>query len=330
MRKYEINTWGEIYKNRRNAAFKAPSDADNIYHRHGFRIIRLPNLAWLDRIGIGKIIRQIYIHCLALIFRSTDEVHIQLTGSRLAVRLVENLRRRGCKIILLVHDSAFLRYGKNPRTEVDLYNSASEIIVHTPAMADAMQQNGVVVPMRILMLFDYLSNAARPYRDANIRSVVFAGNLIKSPFIAELINSSNQWPVDLHLYGSSCPPIPSDSRIRHEGLFNPNEISMIKGAWGLVWDGDSPNACNPYLLYNSPHKLSLYLAAEKPLIIWRGSALYDFVTDNRLGIAVDTLNEIPVLLSTITAEIYNDYVSRVAVVASQIRNGGFLGRVIEK
>ncbi|MDR2533413.1 MAG: hypothetical protein LBC81_01330 [Tannerellaceae bacterium] len=328
MRKYEINTWGEIYRNLRNAAVKAPADADVIYRRHGFKVIRLPNLAWLDRIKIGKIIRRIYIHYLALIFRPSDEVHIQLTGSRLARRLVKLLGRRGCKLILLVHDSPTLRYGKDPRAEAGLYNSASEIIVHTPAMADALRQRGVTAPMRILVLFDYLASAARPYRDGNIGSVVFAGNLVKSGFITALIQNAARWPVDLHLYGSACPPIPAGSRIRHEGTFNPSDISMIKGAWGLVWDGDAPDACNPYLIYNSPHKLSLYLAAEKPLIVWRRSALYDFVTSNRLGIAIDTLYDIPELLASITEEAYNDYAGRVATVALQVRNGGFLGRVI--
>ncbi|MDR2498256.1 MAG: hypothetical protein LBD28_02325 [Tannerellaceae bacterium] len=332
MPKYEINTWGELYKNRRNAGFKAPSDADEIYRRNGFRIIRLPNFAGLDRLRVGKIIRWIYSGSLAFRFRAGNEVHVQLTGSRMATRIVGGLRKRGLRITLLVHDVAFLRSGIDPAGEIALYNSADELIVHSQAMADELHRRGVGVPMRILTLFDYLSDDSEIYREPNIRSLVFAGNLQKSGFLTSLISEASAWNVDLHLYGASCPSIPSDPsihpRLHYEGAFSPDNISAIKGAWGLVWDGDSPDNCDPYLIYNAPHKLSLYLAAEKPLIVWRRSALSHFVSANRLGIAVDSLRDIPVLLSQITPASYIDYAAHVAEVAAKVRQGHFLSAIL--
>ncbi|MDR2496928.1 MAG: hypothetical protein LBD21_07350 [Tannerellaceae bacterium] len=331
MSKYAINTWGDLYKSRRNAGFKAPGDADEIYRCNGFRIIRLPSLAWLDRLGVGKIIRWIYVGCLAFRFRASDEVHVQLTGSRMVARIVRSLRKRGRRIVLLVHDISFLRYGTDAAGEIALYNSADELIVHTRAMADELHRRGVRAPMRVLTLFDYLSDAREFYREPDIRSVVFAGNLIKSAFLPGFIVEASSHNVSIYLYGSACPAIPAGHpRLSYEGSFSPDDISAIKGAWGLVWDGATADDCDPYLIYNAPHKLSLYLAAEKPLIVWRRSALHDFVSANGLGIAVDSLSEIPALLSQVTPEMYGDYAARVAEAGAKVRQGLFLGEILRQ
>ena len=43
---------------------------------------------------------------------------------------------------------------------------------------------------------------------------------------------------------------------------------------------------------NASHKASLYLASQKPLIVWNQSALANFVEDNKLGITIDSLEDI--------------------------------------
>mgnify|MGYP007079152982 FL=1 len=57
-------------------------------------------------------------------------------------------------------------------------------------------------------------------------------------------------------------------------------IATAEGDFGLVWDGFSVDACTgnfgEYLKYNNPHKTSLYIRCELPVIIWDQAALSDF------------------------------------------------------
>ena len=328
MKRYEINTWGELYKNPNNAAFKAPNDVDQIYIRNGFKVFRLPSATFLYKLRLGMVYRIIY--ALFILFRLNKkcEVHIQVTGSRITRYLIPFVRFRAKKIVLLIHDVIFLR---NPNTneareEITLYNSVDEIIVHTPAMATILKQQGVYVPMKTLMLFDYLTHTNKEmYAESDIHSIVFAGNLQKSSFIKLLITASKEWNLPIYCYGAGkLPKMEEHTHIHYEGTFSPDNISSIKGAWGLVWDGNDLLTCDSYLTYNAPHKVSLYLAAEKPVIIWRQSALYDFVNDYKLGLTIDSLHDIPDKLFQITEEQYREYVENVRIVSEKLKTGYFL------
>ena len=43
-----------------------------------------------------------------------------------------------------------------------------------------------------------------------------------------------------------------------------------------------------YLKINSPFKFSLYLAANRPVVVWSKSALASYVKEYKLGICVDS------------------------------------------
>ena len=55
----------------------------------------------------------------------------------------------------------------------------------------------------------------------------------------------------------------------------------MEGNWGLVWDGNSIDTCSgnfgEYLRLNAPFKFSLYLAAKRPVVVWRESAMAEYV-----------------------------------------------------
>ena len=329
MKKYEINSsWGELYKNPNNAAFKAPNDVDKIYTQNGYTVIRLPNVAFLSKLRLGMVCGILYTFFLLFRLNKESEVHIQVYSSQNIKYLIKIIRFRTRKIVLLIHDVNFLRYGDEniKKREIALYNSVSEIIVHTHSMANILKEQGVYVPMKILMLFDYLAQTdIKMVDESDIYSVVFAGNLLKSPFIKTLITESKKWELHIYCYGAGkLPDIEEHSHIHYAGTFSPDNISSIKGAWGLVWDGNDLFTCDSYLKYNAPHKLSLYLAAEKPVIVWRQSALSDFINDNMLGIVIDSLYEIPEKIRQITEEQYHEYVKNVRVVSAKLKTGSFL------
>jgi hypothetical protein len=182
--------------------------------------------------------------------------------------------------------------------------------------------------MKILTLFDYLTQSNNVFREANIYSCVFAGNFQKSKFINQLVNDKS-WNLTTYFYGRGCPQIAENSNFHYEGEFEADDISQIKGAWGLVWDGDSVTTCDSslfgsYLKFNSSHKTSLYLVTEKPIIIWSKSSLRNFVIENGIGIEVDSLLEIPSLLPSITDNQYSQFVANVKKISEKLRTGGYL------
>ncbi len=110
--------------------------------------------------------------------------------------------------------------------------------------------------------------------------------------------------------------IPSDKLIRE-----------VKGDFGLVWDGDSVSACSGdwghYLQYNNPHKTSLYIRCELPVIIWKKAALASFIKDNGIGICVDSLEELNDILNHLSPEDIINMKKNIKSVSQKLANGHY-------
>ena len=107
--------------------------------------------------------------------------------------------------------------------------------------------------------------------------------------------------------------------------------SAHDGDFGLVWDGESLDECSgiygKYLLYNNPHKLSLYLSSGKPVIVWKQSALAPFVEENGLGVAVGSLAELENL--DLRAN-YESYKKNVMEMKKKLGSGYYLTQAIAR
>ena len=117
------------------------------------------------------------------------------------------------------------------------------------------------------------------------------------------------------------------------GCFDPDLLpSKLAGAFGLIWDGPSIETCTGdlgnYLRINNPHKLSLYIASGLPIIIWRGAAEAGFVEKHRIGISVNSLDELPALLRSMRVADYRSMVQSVTRLAKSVRNGNFLAMAV--
>ncbi|MDE7393751.1 MAG: hypothetical protein K2M80_04685, partial [Muribaculaceae bacterium] len=173
-------------------------------------------------------------------------------------------RCRSARIILLIHDVDSLRERARLESyEKSFFNRADLLLVHTPSMEAYLTDHGVITPMRHLNLFDYYATEAplRSSLDNESDSIVFAGNLLKSPFLTSL--KPNILSRQLHLYGAVAPDsLPPNAT--YQGRFHPDHISDIRGRWGLVWDGTvsdcAQSTLGDYLRFNASHKASLYLA----------------------------------------------------------------------
>ena len=118
-----------------------------------------------------------------------------------------------------------------------------------------------------------------------------------------------------------------------ERKFEDELIEKLKGAYGLVWDGDSLCSCEgnygAYLKINNPHKVSLYLAAGLPVIVWKQSALYSFICENGVGFGVDSLETLDEALTQHESE-YEGYCQRVQELQSKLKNGAYMHAAIKQ
>ena len=231
----------------------------------------------------------------------------------------------------MIHDLNDLRgmvYPEDIHIMYPLFNAAETIIVHSDSMKDYLILKGVAAnKMRVLYTFDYLTDDIIVDRTFS-RTVAFAGNLSKSKFLQDITIKENDY--QLYCYGANydgCNP-----GIVYKGKFSPNNVSKIEGSWGLVWDGTSTQVCTgefgDYLKYNSPHKVSLYIVAELPIIIWKEQALAKYITDRNIGIAISSIEEIPYKLSNITETMYQEMIKNIKSEAALLKTGSHLKRFL--
>lgn len=133
-------------------------------------------------------------------------------------------------------------------------------------------------------------------------SIAFSGALYKAPFASML------------------PEL--DKRLQF--VVNP-QFRMITEDWGLVWDGKSVDTCSgeygDYMKIVYPYKASLYLASNRPLIVWKESGIADFVIENHLGIAIGSLYEIHDAIHSLTDYDKKLILQSVATFCNIIRTG---------
>ena len=235
--------------------------------------------------------------------------HQQLTREA-TLRL---LKHRGVRLIAVVHDVEALRktyetayYRREFRFMLE---AADVLIVHSEAMKRYFLGLGVEERRLVTLgVFDYLLDRSRLAPKAMRPSVTVAGNLApkKCGYLRELIG---RIPVGLELYGPHFQEDITRGSVVYHGALPPDALpGAFTGGFGLVWDGPDARSCTgdagEYLRCNSPHKLSLYLASGLPVLIWREAAAAGFVEERRVGIAIDSLEEIPALLGSMPEERY--------------------------
>ena len=259
--------------------------------------------------------------------------------------LISRLRKKGVRLILLVHDLETLRLGRLKSTpflkkikmklmEISTLRSASKVIVHNKSMVELLASMGVdegkMVPLGI---FDYLipnyDASRREGKTGKNKHVIVAGNLRpqKVGYAYNLPTNCdfNLYGVDFsgRLHGSS----------KYFGAFPPNEIPYVmEGSFGLVWDGRLAETCSDvfgeYLRINCPHKASLYLASGIPVAIWKQAALADFIEKNHVGITVESLYNLHPAIDKVTDAEYAEMVKNAEKIGEKLRAGEYTKEAI--
>ncbi len=251
--------------------------------------------------------------------------------------VLRDLKRRGVRVALLIHDLDMLRaalrsdlsVGERVRLQVeekDCLRVSDALIVHNRGMKDKLISMGIPADrMIVLGIFDYLIEGkeghAQTGRDL---PVVIAGTLRrhKAGYVYDLPGD-----VDFALYGVGYEGEGSE-RILYHGSFPPDELpGAMRGSYGLVWDGDTADGCSgvygAYLRINDPHKTSLYLAAGLPVIIWKEAALAAFVEKHHCGLTVDSLKDLRHACDAVSEEEYAEMCANAQRIGKRLRKGAY-------
>lgn len=252
------------------------------------------------------------------------------------------MKRKRIKIILLIHDVEMLRQESSSLVtrleERPFIHYADQIIVHNKKMGDALATKFGILRNKIqeLGLFDYLIDNRGKIKCFNRNGpIIVAGNLASSK--AGYLTTLDAKEMGLSLYGPNL-----DSRLEKEydwrGSYASSDlVNHLDGSFGLVWDGEGANGCvgpfGEYLKINNPHKASLFLACDIPVIVWSQSALASFVVGNEVGIAVESLSEAATLIRSMSSDDIEHLHQGAALVGERLRSGFYtrsaIGRALD-
>jgi len=248
--------------------------------------------------------------------------------------------KKHIRFACFIHDVDSLRrsdVSQMRQEELELIKEISDfLIVHNDVMKKYFEKSGVEKSRIItLQIFDYLYEGIE--KDKNYEKVIiFAGNLSreKSPFLKQLGKLS---PLKIRLYGPGFAEsiLSKADNVDYCGTF-PAELlpQKLDRGFGLVWDGNSLDTCaggtGEYLRYNDPHKMSLYLSAGLPVIIWSGAAQARFVRENQVGIVVDSLYDIEDILDRMDEDSYSVLAENAKKLSRRLKTGYYTRMAVKR
>ena len=332
---------GEDY----HAGSKAMKDCEKILQGKGYQLLDIKHRD--GKLGIiGKMKNEAQF--LKFFSLKKDDIfvikHQQYMGSRYMSWVKMAKKMKGFKLIYIIHDLESLRKMFQDWAEIfekidgGMIRTADSMIVHNPKMMEYLaNERGVSKDKMVnLEVFDYLTKEPLTPLKEHQAEIVVAGNLKpeKSGYIYSLIRKNPQ--LRLNLYGVGfADPDGKECNTSYKGAF-PADIlpGKLEGKYGLVWDGADTESCTgttgEYLKYNNPHKVSLYIASGLPVIIWRKAALADFILKNKIGIAVDSLQNLKDVISKISEQDYDEMKKNTEKMSGLVRNGSYMTAAIEK
>ena len=335
-----------------NAGSKARMDVDSILTANGYK----PLIANIDLDTSQMLLKKVRLQ-FSRYFEWSSSLKVVSSGDTVVIQypvrnhtlffslFLRKLRNKKVKTIGIIHDLESLRQAIDKNNsllskirfsieEISALKYFTNIIVHNQCMIRSIHDRfGIPTDKMInLEIFDYLYTPENEHVSADVKGpVIVAGSLDKNKagYIYDLPDD-----VKFDLYGANIDiNYRFNSNVIYKGKVKPDVLpSVLKGSYGLVWDGPSAKSCEgvfgEYLRINNPHKTSLYLAAGLPVIVWRESALASFILNNGCGIAVNSLETLSRELGKISTAEYEAMRHNVDRVGNMIRQGGYLKKAI--
>lgn len=287
---------------------KAREDEYEILEKAGWHSIPLGSDKYKNTIMKNAILFLTKVRLLFKRFANDDILWIQIPDTHhFKTFFYYILLWKKVKLIVSVIDlDKFRNQVYDDSLEKKIFQHAHAVWAHTEMMAKTLFKYDYVKDVKKIFtphLWAYLTND-EPSSCSNFGlSVAFAGNMEKAPFL-KIMGGVNWGNLHFTIYGRQFSI--NSHNISFDDIRIGNNVSLIKEDWGLVWDGDSIETCEGqygnYMNMVSSHKVSLYLAANRPLIVWSGSSLAHYVKNHSLGIVIDGLKDIESSIVSLSQE----------------------------
>lgn len=342
-------------ENRQTAGAKAPSDILHFCHERQYQFVsvkrppeKLPRplqLIWKYSFSMKYWKKVLQTTKKGDIFIYQHPLYV----SRTLPKFIGQLKAKGVKLIVLIHDLETLRMGiegavnvnesANNMIEGSLLKKFDTVICHNKNMKSYLIGQGYAADQLVnLEIFDYITDCKFVHSDvkSEFPTIAIAGNLLKTKcgYIYHIHDNGNNPNLVVNLYGMNFDQDTDDSKLIYHGSFPAAELpEKLICDFGLVWDGISAETCaghvGEYLKYNNPHKTSLYLSSGIPVIVWKQAAIADFVTRNNVGITVDSLHEAEAAINAVTVETYKEMCINARKIAERLRTGYFFYKALD-
>lgn len=335
------------YGNKPNAGSKARNDVDEILKNKGFQEIKINSNLGFNKNKLKKFLfhKEYVKNCIKINreLKTGDVLFFQhpIQGALEFSFLLSILNKKKVQVVAIVHDlEIFRKWDVNfdskraNLNDVTILSKCSSVILHNESMIEKYIEETQINPEKLvdLEIFDYLSKYNVESKKTS-QDITVAGNLRKDK--SGYVYNLDSVDYNFTLFGIGFEVEKKMSNIDYRGSVDPDKlVDTLTGKFGLVWDGESIETCTgstgEYLKVNNPHKTSLYLVSGLPVIIWDKAALASFITKNKLGITVSSLNDIPEAIASISDDAYEVMKENCLNVSKKIANGFYMNEAIEK
>ena len=283
-----------------------------------------------------------------LLLRKRDVLFLQYPVKKYFALLCQVAKLKGAQTICVIHDlGSFRRKKLTVEKEIARLSHCDYIIASNENMKQWLMGHGMKQPVGSLGLFDYRSASFNEHSASSnhehspsseaisseaLPKIVYAGALSmrKNSFLVELTKKKlSSWHLVIVGNKDGLQGVQENAHIEYRG-FMPSEdfISHIDADFGLVWDGNSLDTCSgdygEYLRWNSPHKVSFYLRAGLPVIIWKDAAVAPIIEQEGAGIAISSLKELDDVFKKLSADDLKQMKAHAQEMARKLNEGYFL------
>lgn len=354
--KYYVKETQIDVERQKTAGVKARNDLESIFEEVGIKRLDMPVLMEQNDTS-GKLAklknhRTVYKTWKKIVgdLKGGDKLYVQfpvLEHSLFLHKVFKRLNKLGVEVILIIHDLELLRNSQNKNSsfskrmrikleESNILKVATKVVSHNHRMTEYLANN-VIDKSKIidLEIFDYLIDDFDLHsEDLHDRiklenPLIIAGNLRpkKAKYVYDLPSN-----IDFNLFGIGYEGVDKPNE-KYFGSFMPDELPFaLIGSFGVVWDGETSETCSgvfgEYLRINNPHKTSLYLASDIPVLIWKEAALAEFVTKHACGIVVDSIYDAKDVISKLSEEEYATMQANAAKIGKKLRRGYYTRKAI--
>jgi len=327
------------YNGLTNAGNKAKTDIEEILSKLGFKNAGLPQTTYTNK---ARGFLRTLMGVLKVLFTvsANDIVVVQYPFKKYYSFVCNLIHLKRGKVITIIHDlGTFRRKKLTADKEINRLNHSDVLIVHNDRMEEWLRQQGFTKPMVCLEIFDYLSSSInRKQNTLNQETikVIYAGalNYKKNSYLYSLKDVMSKWQFELYGRGFEEDKIENKSLFKCKGFVASDQlIEQVSAHFGLIWEGNSIHTCSGdfgvYLKINNPHKVSLYIRCNLPIIIWKEAALASFVAEHKIGICISSLEELDSILPSITLEAYDEMVRNVRNINEKISSGYYCRKAVD-